>query len=96
MSCTDSIRIHITTNQFYTETNIQNTGFSTENTFVDSGLNTLRNIYTYKIQALDICGNTIPLDQLTAHTTINVSSQRQGQGYTCVMDTLFRLPCEQL
>ena len=63
----------------YTETNIQNTGFALENTFVDSGLNTLRNTYTYKVQALDICGNTIPLDQLTAHTTINVSSQRQGQ-----------------
>lgn len=63
----------------YTETNIQNTVFTLESTHVDSGLNTLQNTYTYKLQALDICGNTIPLDQLTAHTTVNVSSQRSGE-----------------
>lgn len=62
----------------FTETNVQNSGFSLENTYVDSGLNTLQYSYTYKVQALDICGNTIPLDQLTAHTTINITSQRQG------------------
>lgn len=62
----------------HTETNIQNTGFSLNPTYTDTGLNCLTTTYTYKLQAYDICGNVIPLDQLTAHTTINVSSQRQG------------------
>ena len=44
----------------------------------DTGLNCLTTTYTYKLQTYDICGSVIPLDQLTAHTTINVSSQRRG------------------
>jgi PKD repeat protein len=72
-------RLNAYTNQYdviHTETNIQNTNFSLESTYKDQGLNTLVNTYTYKLQALDICGNTIPLDSLTAHTTINVSTAR--------------------
>ncbi|MBP6334835.1 MAG: PKD domain-containing protein [Bacteroidia bacterium] len=70
-------RLNPYTNQYeiiHTETNIQNTNFALESSYVDQGRNTLVNTYTYKLQALDICGNSIPLDQLTAHTTINVSS----------------------
>jgi len=63
----------------YTETNVQNTNFALESEYIDRNLNTLSNTYTYKIQAIDICGNSIPLDQLTAHTTINVSSYRLNQ-----------------
>ena len=65
-------------NEVYTQTNIQNTNFDLTSTYIDSGLTTLSKTYTYKIQAIDICGYTIPLDQLTAHTTVNVSSQRSG------------------
>ena len=64
----------------YSELNINNTNFSINPQYTDSGLNTLPNVYTYKLQTLDICGNTIPLDQLTAHSTINVSSQRAAMG----------------
>ena len=58
----------------YTKNNIQNTSFDLTTTYVDSGLNTLANTYTYKVQAIDRCGYTIPLEQLTAHTTVNISS----------------------
>ncbi len=64
----------------YSELNTNNTNFSLNPHFTDSGLNTLPNVYSYKLQTLDICGNTIPLDQLTAYSTINVSSQRAGTG----------------
>lgn len=59
--------------------NPNNTGFSLNPTYIDSGLNTLQNTYTYKLQSLDICGYTIGLDQLNPHTSINVTSQRAGQ-----------------
>ena len=65
-------------NEIYTETNIQNTNFNLTSSYIDSGLTTLTKSYTYKVQAIDICGYTIPLDQLTAHTTVNISSQRSG------------------
>ncbi|CAN5517672.1 hypothetical protein BH11BAC1_BH11BAC1_00350 [soil metagenome] len=64
----------------YSEINTNNTNFSLNPHYTDSLLNTLINVYTYKVQVLDICGNTIPLDQLTAHSTINVSTQRAIAG----------------
>ena len=70
-------RLNPVANQYeiiHTVTNVQNTNFALESEYVDRGLSTLTTTYTYKLQALDICANTIPLDQLTAHTTINVSS----------------------
>ncbi len=63
----------------YTKTDVQNTTFILTSEYVDSNLTTLSKTYTYKIQAIDICGYTIPLDQLKAHTTVNVSSQRLGK-----------------
>ncbi len=65
--------------QVFTETNMDNTNYSLTSEYIDIGLNTLQNSYTYKIQAIDICGNTIPLDMLKAHTTINISSQQSGE-----------------
>ncbi len=65
--------------QIYTETDVQNTNFALTSEYIDTALNTLQNTYTYKVQAIDLCGNTIPLDLLTAHTTINVSSQQAGE-----------------
>ncbi len=62
----------------YTIYNPNNTVFTLDPSYVDSGLNTLHQTYTYKLQTLDVCGYTIGLDELTAHTTINVTSQRVG------------------
>jgi PKD repeat protein len=45
--------------------------------YIDHGLNTLVNTYTYKVQPVNLCGAVVPLDSLTAHTTINVSSALQ-------------------
>lgn len=63
----------------YTITNIDNTNFSLTAEYTDNGLNTLQNTYTYKVQAIDTCGNTIPLERLASHTTINISSIRSGE-----------------
>ena len=63
----------------YTDVNPQNSNFSLTSDFTDTGLNTLLKTYTYKVQAIDICGNTIPLDSCKAHTTVNISSQRAGK-----------------
>lgn len=65
--------------EIYTQTNIQNTNFELTSEYVDSNLTTLTKTYTYKVQAIDICGYTIPLDQLQAHTTVNISSERSGE-----------------
>ncbi|MBL0104728.1 MAG: PKD domain-containing protein [Bacteroidetes bacterium] len=62
----------------YTDNNPQNTNYALTSEFTDSGLNTLLKTYTYKVQAIDICGKTIPLDSCKAHTTVNISSQRSG------------------
>ena len=45
------------------------------NIYIDNGLNTLYNTYTYKVQTEDMCGNALPLDSLIAHTTINVTAK---------------------
>jgi hypothetical protein len=45
--------------------------------YIDQGLNTLVNTYTYKVQPVNVCGAVVPLDSLNAHTTINVSSALQ-------------------
>src|SRR4029079_5048853 len=43
----------------YSELNPNNPNFSINPHYIDSVLNTLPNVYTYKLQTLDICGNTI-------------------------------------
>lgn len=47
-------------------------------TYVDNGLNTLQQVYTYKVQTVDRCQYRLPLSQSQAHTTINVTAQTQG------------------
>jgi PKD repeat protein len=42
--------------------------------YIDSGLNTLANSYTYKVAAVDRCGYQIPLSALRAHSTMELSS----------------------
>jgi PKD repeat protein len=63
----------------FTQPNTDNTNFALTSEYTDIGLNTLQNTYTYKIQAIDVCGNTIPLELLKAHTTINISSHASGE-----------------
>jgi PKD repeat protein len=55
------------------------TAFSFDTTTYDNGLNTLDNVYTYKLQTVDSCGHTISLDSLTAHSTINVTAEAQNK-----------------
>jgi PKD repeat protein len=43
--------------------------------FTDNSLNTLKHVYCYKIETLNSCGNSIALDQLNEHCTINVSAK---------------------
>jgi PKD repeat protein len=43
-------------------------------TFMDQGLNTLDNVYCYKLQTIDRCGYNIETDSLIEHCTINVEA----------------------
>lgn len=42
--------------------------------YIDSGLNTLQNSYSYKVKAVDKCGYSLPLSALKAHSTMELSS----------------------
>jgi PKD repeat protein len=46
--------------------------------YIDTALNTKGTSYSYKLQTIDECGYTYPLDSLTAHTTINISTTGNG------------------
>ena len=93
MSCA-MIRIHITT-ESVNGANIQNTGFSTENTFVDSTLEYSQILIHIKSRRIGYLWKYNSIGSaLTAHTTTQCVSV-QGQDIH-VMDTLFRVPCEQL
>jgi PKD repeat protein len=64
----------------YTDNNPANSSMNPESKYVENGLNTLSNTYTYKLQTLDRCNYALPLSALKAHTTINVSAQKSGSG----------------
>ncbi len=53
---------------------VQNSGAITR-TYRDTVNNTRWESYSYKVQTVDICGNAIALENLTPHTTINISTQ---------------------
>ncbi|MCD6067941.1 MAG: domain containing protein [Bacteroidetes bacterium] len=42
--------------------------------FTDTGLNTLRYSYLYKLQTIDICGNKKELNELPAHRSIEITA----------------------
>jgi len=46
--------------------------------YVDNGLNTLENVYCYKITEVDVCGNEITTTEATDHCTINLSAETVG------------------
>lgn len=51
----------------------QNPGMITR-TYIDTVSNTRLESYSYKVQTVDICGNTMALENLIPHTTINIST----------------------
>lgn len=62
----------------YTLVDTNNANPNVNLVYVDNGLNTLNNVYTYKVQTVDRCQYKLPLSQSLAHTTINVTAQTQG------------------
>ncbi|MBK7855940.1 MAG: PKD domain-containing protein [Bacteroidetes bacterium] len=62
----------------YTDNNPVSGTFNPDSKYTDSGLNTLQNTYTYKVQTLDRCAYAIPLTSLIAHTTVNVTARTSG------------------
>jgi PKD repeat protein len=58
----------------YSAVDTNSSGFNVTTTYTDSGLNTLQNVYTYKVQTINYCGNKIDLNNLTAHTSMNVTA----------------------
>ena len=69
----------LTYDLIYTELNPTNSTTAFSSNYIDQGLNTLSNTYTYKIQTIDKCGNKLPLDSLEEHTSINIQAQQNGQ-----------------
>lgn len=66
-------RKDISTGNYFSIATINN---SSVVTFLDvTDLNTLANSYCYKVQTIDNCGNTLPLDSLQEHCTINVTAK---------------------
>jgi hypothetical protein len=63
-----------------TQYNPNNTSFSWDTTIVDNNLMTHNNIYTYKIQTIDNCGNTIDINDLPEYNTINLKTSIQTSG----------------
>ncbi len=57
--------------------NVQNNAAGGVTEYTDNTVNALSTSYTYKVLALDTCANSIPLDSVIGHTTINISSQSQ-------------------
>ncbi len=47
--------------------------------YIDSGLYTLNNVYTYLLETTDLCGNSFSGSVLIPHSTINISAQAIGK-----------------
>lgn len=47
-------------------------------TWTDTSVDAKNNSYSYKLQTVDECGYSYPIDSLTAHTTIEVSTSGNG------------------
>ncbi|HKR04289.1 MAG TPA: PKD domain-containing protein, partial [Bacteroidia bacterium] len=58
----------------YTLVDTNSSAWNVTTTYTDTGLNTLNNVYTYKVQTTDYCGNKIDLISITPHTTMNVTA----------------------
>lgn len=60
------------------ETNPAGASTAATSSFIDTGLDTKLNTYTYKLQTADRCDYKLPLDSLTAYTTVNVTALQAG------------------
>jgi len=60
--------------EIYRDNTPDNSSMSVTSAYVDNGLNTLQNVYTYKLLAVDKCAFSLPLTALNPHTTINVTA----------------------
>jgi PKD repeat protein len=60
--------------QVYSTTTNPVIGPGSVSTYIENGLNTLVNTYTYKVQTEDQCAYALPLSALTAHTTVNITA----------------------
>jgi hypothetical protein len=60
--------------QVYSTTTNPIIGPGSVSSYVDNGLNTLENTYTYKVQTEDRCAYILPLTDLVAHTTVNIKA----------------------
>ncbi|MBK7964801.1 MAG: PKD domain-containing protein [Bacteroidetes bacterium] len=65
-------------NLIYTDNNPILQSTANTSSYTDNGLNTKNNTYTYLIQTTDRCGYELPLSSSTAHTTIDVSTSKNG------------------
>lgn len=75
-------RYNSSTNVFdliYSELHPNNSNPTVTGYYLDNGLNTLQNVYTYKIQTIDRCGYKLSLTNSVTHTTINVTAVATGQ-----------------
>jgi PKD repeat protein len=81
--------------EIFRENNPQNAAVNVTSAYIDNGLNTLSNTYTYKLQTIDRCAFTLPLSALVAHTTINITAVASGNDIRvtwtpyggCIIDT---------
>ncbi|MBL7914833.1 MAG: PKD domain-containing protein [Bacteroidia bacterium] len=64
--------------QIYRDNTPNNSSMSVTSTYVDQGLATLQNVYTYKLQTLDQCEYALPLTASIPHTTMNVTAVPQN------------------
>lgn len=62
----------------YTDNNPVLQSTSLTSSYIDNGLNTKNNTYTYLLQTIDYCGYEMPLASSTPHTTIDISTSKNG------------------
>jgi PKD repeat protein len=60
--------------EVYRDNNPANSSLSVTSSYTDTGLNTLQNVYTYKLQTEDRCSYSLPFSSLIPHTTINITA----------------------
>jgi PKD repeat protein len=70
--------VTLTWSLIYTDNNPVLQTTASTSSYTDNGLDTRNNTYTYLIQTTDRCGYELPLSNSTPHTTINVSTNKNG------------------
>ena len=58
-----------------TFTSIMGSSNRHDTTYLEGGLNTLKNVYSYKLLVTDICGNSTYIDSTPVHSTINLTAK---------------------